>query len=110
MLKETKEIIANYAFVGIFIGFIVMIIRPFISVKQTIREVMIVFIVTVLSGLLLEQWREFMNESVRTGIAGVCGFFGVRIYDILVVIFQRVKENPELLMRGKNDRDNGSRE
>jgi hypothetical protein len=97
MLRETKEVVLNYAVIGLILGFFTMIIRPFISVKQTIREVLIVFCFTVLSGLLLEQWRDIINESVRTGVAGVCGFFAVRIYDILVVMFCRIKENPEII-------------
>jgi hypothetical protein len=80
---------------GAIMGAMVVIIRPYISIKQLVRDALIVFVFTVLSGLLLEQWADFMNESVRTGIAGVCGFFAVRIYEIAVAILTKLKNDPD---------------
>ncbi len=99
MIRETREIVGNYAMLGVIMGAFVVLIRPYISIKQLIHDASIVFIFTVLSGLLLEQWADFMNESVRTGISGVCGFFAVRIYEIADVILTKVKENPGKIIK-----------
>ena len=75
--------------------FFTILIRPFVSIRQTIRDCAIVFCFSVLSGLLLEYWSDILGESVRTGISGICGFFAVRIYEIIIALTTHVKEHPE---------------
>ena len=71
MEKELKDLINNYCLWGIFLGIITMLIRPFISVKQTIRDMAITFLVSMLSGLLMEY--VDIPVSVKFGFSGVCG-------------------------------------
>ena len=95
MIRDIKDIIVNYSIVGIVIALLTMLVRPFVCIKQTIRDAVIVFVFTVLTGLLLENWKDVLEESVRTGISGVCGFFAVRIYEIIIALLDKAKENPE---------------
>ena len=73
-------------------GLIAIIIKPFISVKQTIRDMIITFIVSMLSGLLAEYMDIPM--PVKYGISGVCGLFGVRLYAIADSILKTAEKNP----------------
>ena len=56
MLKEIKELLFDYGLIGLTMGVMTMIIRPFISVKQTVKECLITFIFSMLAGLLLEYF------------------------------------------------------
>lgn len=95
MLETTKEIIKNYSALGAILGILTMLVRPFVSVKETVRNMVIVYCFTVLAGLLLDNWQDVFSESTRYGISGVLGYYAVRIYEISVVILDNVKKNPE---------------
>lgn len=104
MEKELKDLINNYCLWGIFLGIITMLIRPFISVKQTIRDMAITFLVSMLSGLLMEY--VDIPVSVKFGFSGVCGLFAVRIFIILENLLIQAGENPVKFIktiREKND-------
>lgn len=102
MFKETGELLKDYAIVGIAIGGVSVIIKPFVSIKQTIRDAVISFIVSMLTGLLLECFE--IPYSVKVGISGVAGLFAVRIYMILESILKRVEQNPEIIIDKIKDR------
>ena len=53
-MDKIKNIISDYSLWGIFIGLITILIKPFISIKQSIRDILITFIVSMLAGLLAE--------------------------------------------------------
>ncbi len=99
MLDETKEVIKNYSALGAVLGLLTMLIRPYVSVKETIRNIVIVYCFTVLAGLLLDNWQNVFSESTRYGISGVLGYYAVRIYEITVVILDNVKKNPEKVIK-----------
>lgn len=98
MLKEIQAIIKDYFLVGIVMMFFTLIIRPFVSIRQSIRDSVIVVVFSVMAGLILENWNEALNEQVRTGITALVGFYSVRLYEISVVMLGKVKENPEYIL------------
>ena len=91
-MEKIKDIISNYSLWGLFIGFITIIIKPFISIKQSIRDMLITFIVSMLAGLLTEY--VDIPQHVKYGISGVCGLFAVRIYMILDSILKTAQSDP----------------
>ncbi len=91
-MEKLKEIISNYSLWGLFIGFITVIIKPFISIKQSLRDMLITFIVSMLAGLLTEY--VDIPQPVKYGISGVCGLFAVRIYMIADSILKKAQTDP----------------
>lgn len=53
-MEKVKEIIANYSLWGFFLGLATIMIKPFISIRQTLRDMLITFLVSMLCGLLAE--------------------------------------------------------
>lgn len=105
MINDYKEIIANYSLIGLFIAILTALIRPFISLMQTIREGLIVFAFSVLGGLILENWADIISEPMRYGLSGLLGFFAVKFYSVACAVFRRLEMHPEILTdRRKNDR------
>lgn len=96
MFKDIAETLKDYAIVGACIGGVSVLIKPFVSVRQTIRDAVISFVISMLTGLLL----EYVNipYSVKVGISGVAGLFAVRIYMIIESVLKRVEENPEIVV------------
>jgi len=110
MLSNFKEAIENYSIIGLIIAVLTAIIRPYNGVLQTIREGLIVFIFSVLSGLILENWSEIFSEPMRYGLSGLVGFFAVKIYAIVCSVFKHLQEHPELItdrVAKKGDHDDG---
>ena len=91
-MDKLKETLVHYGIWSAFLGLIAIIIKPFISVKQTVRDMIITFIVSMLSGLLAEYMDIPM--PVKYGISGVCGLFGVRLYAIADSILKTAEKNP----------------
>ncbi len=104
MEKEIKELIGGYGLWGIFICAATMIIRPFVSVKQMLRDGMITFLVSMLCGLMLEYAE--MPVPVKFGISGVCGLFAVRIYLIVENVLIRAGKDPLAFIREIKGKDN----
>ena len=96
MLRDIKELLFDYGLIGLTMGVMTMIIRPFVSVKQTVKECLITFIFSMLAGLLLEYWE--IPYAVKAGISGVCGFFAVRLYGIVISFLSKVEENPDIII------------
>lgn len=105
MMEKLKEIITSYSLWGIFLGLITMLIKPFISVRQTLRDMLITFIVSMLCGLLAEYMD--IPTPVKYGISGVCGLFGVRLYNIADSFLRTAQKDPfrflELIKGKKSD-------
>lgn len=96
MFKDIGETLRDYAIVGTCIGGVSMIIKPFVSIRQTIRDAVISFVISMLTGLLLEY--VDIPYSVKVGISGVAGLFAVRIYMIVESVLKKVERNPEIVI------------
>lgn len=91
-MDKIKEVIGTYSLWGVFLGIVTFFIRPFISVRQSLRDAAITFLVSMLSGLTFEYLD--VPEAVRYGLSGVCGLFAVRIYMIAESILKSVEKDP----------------
>ncbi|MBR5154518.1 MAG: hypothetical protein IKW58_02210 [Alphaproteobacteria bacterium] len=91
-MEKIKTFLADYGLWGIFIGLITILIKPFISIRQTLRDMLITFIVSMLVGLLAEYMA--IPQPVKYGISGVCGLFAVRLYLILDSILTSAQKDP----------------
>lgn len=96
MFKDIGETLRDYAIVGTCIGGVSMLIKPFVSVKQTIRDAVISFIFSMLAGLLLEY--VDIPYSVKVGLSGIVGLFAVRLYMIIESLLKKVEENPDIVI------------
>ena len=96
MLKDFKDTILDYTIIGGIMAILSAIIKPFISVRETIRDSIITFIVSLLCGLLLEYWN--IPIPVKYGLSGVAGLFGVRLYSIGEKLLKRVEDDPDKLI------------
>jgi hypothetical protein len=102
LFKDIGETIKDYAIVGFFIGGVSVIIKPFVSVKQLIRDASISFVFSMLSGLLLEYVE--IPYSVKVGFSGIVGLFAVRLYMIIESILKKVEENPDIVINKIKDK------
>lgn len=99
MINDFKDVIYGYSVVGIIIAILTAFVRPFVSIWQTLREGIIVAVFSSISGLLLEQWHEVISEPTRYGIAGLVGFFAVKIYLVIIAYFNVIEKNPEKIIK-----------
>ena len=91
-MERLKDIFSSYGLWGMFLGFITLIIKPFISIRESLRDMLITFIVSMLAGLLAEYME--IPQPVKYGISGVCGLFAVRLYMILDTILKTAQKDP----------------
>lgn len=96
MFKNIGDTLKDYAIVGACIGGISVLIKPFVSIKQTIRDAVISFVISMLTGLLIEY--VDIPYSVKVGVSGVAGLFAVRIYMIIESVLRKVENNPEIVI------------
>lgn len=79
------------------------LIKPYMSLKQSLKEMIICFVFSVLGGLLLEYWN--IPYSVKAGLAGISGWFAVQINAIILVTLRKVEENPDIILNNhKNEK------
>lgn len=102
-MERMKDIIANYSLWGLFLGLITIAIKPFISVRQTLRDMLITFLVSMLCGLLAEYMD--IPRPVKYGISGVCGLFAVRLYMIADSMLKTAEKDPFSFLRNFRGRD-----
>jgi hypothetical protein len=91
-MERVKEIIFGYGVWGLFMALITILIKPFISIKQSLRDILITFLVSMLSGLLVEYMD--IPTPVKYGLSGVCGLFAVRLYDIADTLLKSAGQDP----------------
>lgn len=91
-MEKIKEVIASYSWWGLFIGIVTLMIKPFISVRQSLRDMLITFIVSMLCGLMAEYMD--IPVPVKYGISGVCGLFAVRLYMIADSLLKKAEQDP----------------
>ena len=100
--QEVKEAIKFYSTWASFICLITLLIRPFISVKQVIRDSIITFLFSFLCGLVLEYFD--MPVPVKCGISGIVGMFAIFLYEIAIKILKKVEENPTRYIKKWKDK------
>lgn len=96
MNNEVKEIVKEYSMIGAVMVLFTSIIRPFISIKQTIKDSAIVFIFTILAGVILEGFD--ISPYFKLGFSGCVGFWAVRLYEIFRAVFTKVEQNPDIIL------------
>lgn len=96
MQEEVREAVEEYAGIGAIMMLFTALVRPFISIKQTIKDSVIVFVFTILAGVTLEGLD--ISPYFKLGFSGCVGFWAVRIYEILKAIFTKVEENPDIIL------------
>lgn len=89
---EVREALSFYAMWAILIGLLTTIIRPFISIKQLLKDVTITFLVSFFCGLALEYFD--ISVPVKCGISGTMGLFAIFIYNIIARFLSQIGENP----------------
>ena len=92
MDPQVKDTLWFYGIWSGAIGLLTLFIRPFISIRQTLRDLVITFTVSFLCGLLLENLE--LSIPVKCGLSGVSGLFGVFIYGIIAKMLTQVEEDP----------------
>ena len=93
MLRDIKEVVTDYAIIGGTMAVLTAIIKPFVCIKTTLRDLVLSFLGSMLCGLLLEYWE--IPYAVKVGISGTCGLFAVKIYEVIESVLQRIEENPD---------------
>ena len=93
VLRDIKEVVTDYAIIGGTMAVLTAIIKPFVCIKTTLRDLVLSFLGSMLCGLLLEYWE--IPYAVKVGISGTCGLFAVKIYEVIESVLQRIEENPD---------------
>ena len=96
VLRDIKGIVSDYAIIGGTMAILTAIIKPFVCIRTTIRDLCLSFVGSMLCGLLLEYWE--IPYAVKVGISGTCGLFAVKIYEVIESVLQRIEENPEKII------------
>ena len=102
-MEKIKEVIANYSWWGFFIGIVTLLIKPFISIRQSLRDMLITFIVSMLCGLMAEYMD--IPVPVKYGISGVCGLFAVRLYMIADSLLKKAEQDPLHFFNAMNNKE-----
>lgn len=96
MLRDVKEVLIDYSIIGGTMAMLTAIIKPFVCWKKTIKDSVLVFTFSLLCGLLIQYWE--IPDAVKFGVSGVCGYFAVRINEVIETMLVRAKENPEKII------------
>ena len=97
MLKTLKEAAVDFGVIGLIMSIIVGIIRPYTSIKQKVRDIIITFTFSMLTGFLLESCA--IPFAVKAGISGVCGLFGIWLYELVISVLQYLHKHPEKVLK-----------
>ena len=95
--QEAHEVIKFYALWSGMMTFLTIMLRPFISVKQILRDCIITFLVSFLCGLCLDYFE--IPVPVKCGLSGIAGLFAILIYGIIIRLLTKVKENPTEIIK-----------
>lgn len=102
MIDDVKETVESYAIIAAILSLCTAAVRPFVSVKQSIRDTIIVFTFTVLAGVIFEGLD--MNPYFKLGFSGCVGFWSVRLYEVGCALLTHLKNHPDKLIK-KLDRE-----
>lgn len=92
MTDKTNEVLAFHAIWATAIGVMTMAVRPFISFRTALRNTVITFMVSFLTGLIMEYYDIFV--PVKCGISGIAGLFAVSLYNIISKVLTTVEKDP----------------
>ena len=95
--QEANEVMRFYALWSGMMTLITIMLRPFISVRQIIRDSIITFLVSFLCGLCLDYFE--IPTPVKCGLSGIAGLFAILIYGIIIRILTKIKENPTEIIK-----------
>lgn len=93
MLRDIKDILVDYSIIGGTMAILTALIKPFVCWKKTLKDSILVFTFSLLCGLLIQYWE--IPEAVKFGVSGVCGYFAVRINEVIESMLVKMKENPD---------------
>lgn len=96
MLKDIKEILIDYSIIGGTMAILTAIIKPFICWRKTIKDSVLVFTFSLLCGLIIQYWE--IPESVKFGVSGVCGYYAVKISEVIETILTKAKNKPDEIL------------
>jgi hypothetical protein len=96
VLRDVKEVLIDYSIIGGTMAILTALIKPFVCWKKTIKDSILVFTFSLLCGLLIQYWE--IPEAVKFGVSGVCGYFAVRINEVIESILLKAKNNPEKIL------------
>lgn len=105
-MENIKEVLKGYSIIGVVMAAFMLAIKPYVNIRQTIRDTAIVFLFTVFSGMMLENF--IMSEYLKLGLSGCFGFWSVEIYKICLSVFSHVEKHPEIVIEKlsrKNHKD-----
>lgn len=103
VLRDIKEVVSDYAIIGGTMALLTSIIKPFVCIRTTLRDLVLSFLGSMLCGLLLEYWE--IPYAVKVGISGTCGLFAVKIYEVVESLLTNIKENPQNIIGKINKKD-----
>ena len=103
--QEAHEVIKFYALWSGMLTILTIMLRPFISVKQILRDCIITFLVSFFCGLCMEYFD--IPVPVKCGLSGIAGLFAILIYGIIVRLLTRVRENPTEVIKTIKELNDG---
>ncbi len=92
MLREIKEIAADFGLVGFVFGILSLLIRPAKPWLENVKEVAASVTLAIIIGLLLRD--TGLSDTTIYGIIGGCSCFARTIFDGAGVLLAHVCEKP----------------
>ncbi len=96
MLKEIKELAADFGFIGLVFGMLSLIIRPAKPWLENVKEVVASVTLAIVIGLLLRD--TGLSDTTIYGIIGGCSCFARTIFDGVGRLLTHVCEKPLFYM------------
>lgn len=91
MLKEFKEIIADYGVLGLIFGVLSIIIKPAKPWLENIKDVVASITLAIITGLILKD--TGLSDTTIFGIIGGCSCFARLIFEgvgrLLALVFEK---------------------
>lgn len=97
MLKTLKETAIDFGMIGFIMSVVVALVRPSSNLRQKLRDIVLTFTFSMIAGLLLEYCA--IPFGVKAGISGVCGLFGIWIYELIISVLQYLYKHPEKIVK-----------
>ncbi len=92
MLKEFKEIIADYGILGLCFGILAIVIRPAQPWMDNVKEVVAAITLAIIVGLILRD--TGLSDTTIFGIIGGCSCFARIIFEGIGRLLTRLLEKP----------------
>lgn len=108
MLKEFKEIIADYGVLGLVFGVLSIIIKPAKPWLESVKDVVAAITLSIIVGLILKD--TGLSDTTIFGIIGGCSCFARVIFDGVGRLLSMLFEKPIFyfgkifdIIRGRNN-------